>query len=97
MPLTIPSTTYDLLRSTVVQAELMLLRVLEFKLRIPSPLEFLPRYLDRTISDYNALHCGWSGTDDHDGPTSKYRDEYQTVNLMETGVGKAAQLGVVEA
>lgn len=97
MPLTFPFTTYDLLRSAVVQAELMLLRVLEFKLRIPSPLEFLPHYLNRAVGEGNATSCGWDGTKNYDGSTSEQKDDYEIVSLMETGVGKTAQLRAVQA
>ncbi|KAL8858078.1 MAG: hypothetical protein Q9178_005403 [Gyalolechia marmorata] len=50
-PLAIPSPTYDTLRATLVQAELILLRVLAFELRLPSPLEYLQRYLERAMED----------------------------------------------
>ncbi|KAF2497389.1 hypothetical protein BU16DRAFT_580077, partial [Lophium mytilinum] len=50
-PLTISSPIYVALRSTVVAAELLLLRVLRFDAHIPLPLDFLPRYLDRTVGE----------------------------------------------
>jgi len=75
----------------------MLLRVLRFELRIPVPTKFLSRYIDRTISQINAENDGWSATDDYEGSTRDYHDEFQIVDVMETGVGKAAQSRVVEA
>jgi len=60
--LTVPSTKYDVLRATLVQAELLLLRVLGFQLRIPQPLDYLPRYLQRAmdgIADAGEDYGSW--------------------------------------
>ncbi|MCJ1312309.1 hypothetical protein MMC25_005983 [Agyrium rufum] len=46
-PLSTSSEQYDALRSTLVQAEMMLTRVLGFELRVPNPFDFLPRYIVR--------------------------------------------------
>ncbi|KAI9820698.1 MAG: hypothetical protein M1827_005067 [Pycnora praestabilis] len=95
--LTFPSNKYDSLRATVVQAELILLRVLKFELRIILPFEFLPRYLDRTIGGINTGGAGWGGTEDYDGFGKEHRDEYKIVDLMETGTGRACRARAVEA
>lgn len=50
-PLKIPSVEYDALRATLVQAELILLRVLGFELRIASPMEWVGRYLQRAMEE----------------------------------------------
>ncbi|KAI9874799.1 MAG: hypothetical protein M1830_009257 [Pleopsidium flavum] len=96
-PLTFPSVLYDTLRATVVQAELILLRVLKFELRIALPFEFLPRYLDRTVGEVNAGGGGWGGTEDYDGFDKERRDEYKVVDLMDTGIGRAARAKIVDA
>jgi hypothetical protein len=80
-----------------VQAELILLRVLKFELRIPLPFEFLPRYLDRSIGELNAGGGGWSGTEDYDGMRREQREEYKVVRLMETGIARACKAEVVRA
>lgn len=46
--LTYPSELYDELRASLVNAELILLRILKFELRIPTPFE----YLDDLLRDY---------------------------------------------
>ncbi len=90
-PLTIPSATYDTLRATLVQAELVLLRVLAFELRIPLPLDYLPRYLDRTLEDVA------SAGEDYEGWGKEEREEYGVVSAMDTGVGRACKARAVEA
>ncbi|OCL06149.1 hypothetical protein AOQ84DRAFT_83055 [Glonium stellatum] len=95
-PLTFPSSLYDSLRTTLVQAELILLRVLKFELRLALPLDFLPRYLDRTIGEVNAGGGGWGGTEDYDGHEKEHRDEYQMIDLMDTRLGKACRLKAIE-
>ncbi|OCK80456.1 hypothetical protein K432DRAFT_425724 [Lepidopterella palustris CBS 459.81] len=96
-PLAIPSTLYDTLRHTLVRAELILLRVLKFELRIPLPLEFLPRYLDRTIGELNVEGGGWGGTECYEEFEKDRREEFQVMSLMETGVGMACRIKAVEA
>lgn len=96
-PLTLPSVLYDSLRATVVEAELILLRVLKFELRIPLPLEYLPRYLDRTIGEINAGSGGWGGTEDYDGFDKEHHDEYKIADLMETGIARAARAKITDA
>ncbi|KAH0544850.1 hypothetical protein FGG08_001079 [Glutinoglossum americanum] len=96
-PLTFPSELYDSLRATIVQAELMLLRVLKFELRIPLPFEFLPRYLDRTVGELNVGGGGWLGTEDYDGMGKEQRDEYKVARLMETGIARACKAEIVTA
>ncbi|KAH0565957.1 hypothetical protein GP486_000649 [Trichoglossum hirsutum] len=96
-PLTFPSELYDSLRATTVQAELILLRVLKFELRIALPFEFLPRYLDGTVGELNAGGMGWVGTEDYDGMRKEQRDEYKVVRLMETGIGRGCRAEVVRA
>ncbi|KAI9770754.1 MAG: Cyclin- protein fam58a [Geoglossum simile] len=95
--LTFPSELYDTLRATIVQAELMLLLVLKFELRIPLPFEFLPRYLDRTLGELNAGGAGWGGTEDYDGMGREKRAEHKVVGLMETRIGRGCREEVVRA
>jgi len=68
-PLTIPSETYDTLRATLVQAELILLRVLGFELRLASPMDFLGRYLERAME-------GVEAGEDYEGWGREERMEY---------------------
>lgn len=89
-PLVVPSTVYDSLRATLVQAELMLLRILGFELRIPLPLDYLPRYLERamvniTSEDYNT----WGNEE---------KEEYGVVkDAMDTTLGRGCRANAVNA
>ncbi|KAK6360234.1 Cyclin- protein fam58a [Orbilia blumenaviensis] len=49
-PITVPSHKYDALRSTIVTAELHLLRILRFELSHPLPHDYIPRILDKSLS-----------------------------------------------
>ncbi|KAI4102441.1 MAG: hypothetical protein L6R37_004380 [Teloschistes peruensis] len=69
-PLKIPSQEYDILRATLVQSELLLLRVLGFELRIPSPLDYIARYLERATEDVERVG------DDYDGWGREEKEEY---------------------
>lgn len=96
-PLTIPSTAYDTLRATLVRAELILLRVLGFELRIRLPLEYLPQYLERAMSD--RLGRGWEsgGLEDYEAWSKEEKDECGVTGLMDTGLGRACRASAVEA
>ncbi|KAF2200509.1 hypothetical protein GQ43DRAFT_417868 [Delitschia confertaspora ATCC 74209] len=96
-PLLIPSNLYDTLRSTLVQAELILLRVMKFELRKELPFEFASRYLARSMDQINARSDGWLETDDYDGYSGKQKAEYNIVDLMETSIGRICKLKVLEA
>ncbi len=48
-PLTFPSHRYDALRAGVVNSEMILLRALQFDVRLPLPYVHLPRLLDRVV------------------------------------------------
>lgn len=89
--LLVSSTTYDTLRATLVQAELILIRVLGFELRFPLPLEHLPRYLERAIGS-----CANAG-EDYDDWDQEQRDEYGVVGFMETRVARASRAKAVAA
>ncbi|EWC47605.1 hypothetical protein DRE_03225 [Drechslerella stenobrocha 248] len=59
-PLRVPSHKYDTLRATIVTAELHLLRILRFELRLPLPHDYIPRMLDTALAiipgeDYTAI------------------------------------------
>ena len=92
-PLKIPSETYDMLRATLVQAELMLLRVLGFELKLPSPMDYLPRYLERAMEDINDVG------EDYEAWGKEYRAEYGVVEggWMGTRLGKRASEMIVFA
>ncbi|RPB13502.1 hypothetical protein P167DRAFT_486168 [Morchella conica CCBAS932] len=81
-PLTFPSPLYDALRSTLVTAELLLLRVLRFELRLPLPYEYLPRLLERalTLSDPPSAE--------------EERLECRVVDLKDTALGRAVWVKV---
>ena len=88
----IPSTLYDDLRATLVQAELILLRVLGFELRISLPLDFLPRYLERALEDVV------DACEDYDSWGKEEREEYGVLNdLTETGIGRACRTRALRA
>ena len=91
-PLTVPSAIYDTLRATLVQAELMLLRVLGFELRIPIPLTFLPRYLERAMEDVASVG------EDYGQWAKEEKEEYGVVgDVMETSMGRACRARAVSA
>ena len=82
-----------MLRATLVQAELMLLRVLGFELKLPSPMDYLPRYLERAMEDVNDVG------EDYEAWGKEYRAEYGVVEggWMGTRLGKSAREIVVSA
>ena len=83
---------YDTLRATLVQAELMLLRVLGFELRLPLPLDYLSRYLDRAMGD--VADAG----EDYDSWGKEEKEEYGVLHdSMETGLGRACKAKAVAA
>lgn len=91
-PLSVPSETYDNLRATLVQAELMLLRVLGFELRIPLPHEFVPRYLARALEEVS------NTGEDYDSWRKEEKEEYGVVEgMMETGFGRDCKAKAVKA
>ncbi len=91
-PLSVPSAIYDTLRATLVQAELTLLRVLGFELRLPLPLDYLPRYLDRAMG--GVADAG----EDYDSWGKEEKEEYGVLkDSMETGLGRACRAKAVGA
>ena len=85
-PLTVPSAAYDALRATLVQAELTLLRVLGFDLRIPLPIKYLPRYLER------AMRALVDTGEDYDTWGKEEKEEYGVVtDAMDTCLGRACR------
>ena len=90
--LTIPSILYDNLRATLVQAELLLLRVLGFELRLPLPLDYVPRYLHRALQPYLDV------SDDYDSWSREEREEYCVLgHVRGTSLGKRCSEKAVEA
>ena len=90
-PLAIPSPTYDTLRGTVVQAEILLLRILGFELRLPSPLDFLQRYLERAMEDVTDV------AEDYDNWDREGKEEFGIGEIMDTRLARAARQKAVEA
>ena len=74
-----------------MQAELILLRVLAFELRVPLPLDYLPRYLERTFE--NIADAG----EDYDSWGKEEREEYGVIVGTDTRVGRACRTKAVEA
>ncbi|KAG0643978.1 hypothetical protein HOY80DRAFT_879288 [Tuber brumale] len=74
-PLTFPSPLYDSLRSTIVAAELLLLRVLRFDLRVPLPYDFLPRFLEKVLPPVAT-------------PAEEECAETKIVDICETALGR---------
>ena len=90
--LTFPSALYDTLRATLVQAEMILLRVLGFELRPPLPMDYMPRYLERALQDVT------DAAEDYDSWTKEEREEYGVLpGGMDTGMGKACRTKVIQA
>ncbi|MCJ1233562.1 hypothetical protein MMC14_001520 [Varicellaria rhodocarpa] len=90
-PLKVPSTQYDCLRATLVRAELLLLRVLGFELRISTPLDFIERYTDRAMRDLREF------AEDYDRWDLEERQEYGIANRMEIGLGRAVKVKALQA
>ncbi|KAL8762181.1 MAG: hypothetical protein Q9184_001778 [Pyrenodesmia sp. 2 TL-2023] len=92
--LTVPSPKYDVLRATLVQAELILLRILGFELRLPSPMEFFQRYLERALEDVDRVG------EDYNAWDKEAREEYGVLDgdgVMGTRIGRTCRAGVAEA
>ncbi|KAL8873204.1 MAG: hypothetical protein Q9174_001287 [Haloplaca sp. 1 TL-2023] len=89
----IPSPEYDNLRATVVAAELILLRVLGFETRIPSPMDYLQRYLERAMEDVDTVG------EDYETWDKEATEEYGVVvgGISESRMGRICRLRVVEA
>ncbi|KAI4215765.1 MAG: hypothetical protein LQ351_001752 [Letrouitia transgressa] len=85
-----PSRTYDALRATLVQAELILLRTLGFALRAPLPQDFLARYLERAWSPL-------ARDFDVDSWSAEARAEDGAIGAMETRVARGCRGTAVEA
>ena len=91
-PLKAPSDLYDALRATIVQAELSLLRILGFNLRLSLPLEFISRYLEQALAE--VLDAG----EDYRSWGKEEREEYGVVgDVMQTGIGRACRSKVIDA
>lgn len=89
-PLVVPSTVYDSLRATLVQAELMLLRILGFELRIPLPLDYLPRYFERAMGNV--------ASENYDTWGNEEKEEYGIVkDAMDTSLGRACRVKAISA
>lgn len=86
-PLTFPSPLYDTLRSTLVTAELLLLRVLRFELRVPLPYEYLPRLLEKALTLSEQLASA----------SAEDRLESRVVDLKDTALGRAVWVKVGDA
>lgn len=74
-----------------MQAELLLLRVLCFELRLSLPLDFIDRYLERALSDATAV------AEDYDRWGREEREEYGVVGWMNTALGRACRIKAVQA
>ncbi|KAI4102905.1 MAG: hypothetical protein LQ339_004450 [Xanthoria mediterranea] len=91
-PLVIPSPTYDTLRATLVQADLILLRVLGFQLHLPSPLEYLQRYLERAMEGVDTVGEAFDEWD------REAKDEYGVLSeIMEGRMGRRCRAKAVDA
>ncbi|KAL8818116.1 MAG: hypothetical protein Q9223_003177 [Gallowayella weberi] len=91
--LTTQHPTYTILRSTLVQAELILLRVLGFELELSSPLRYLARYLTRAME--HVEKCG----EDFDEWDLEAKDEYGvlTGGIMDGRLGRECRGRAVDA
>ena len=90
--LIIPSALYDNLRATLVQAEVLLLRVLGFELKVSLPLDFIPRYLERAFQD--PVDAG----EDYDSWSMAEKEEYGVLpDVSDTGMGRACRIWAVRA
>lgn len=65
--------------------------MLGFDLRLPHPLEFLPRYLARALEELA------DATEDYEEWDREQREEYGVVGRMDTGVARACRAKAIEA
>ena len=82
-----------MLRATLVQAELILLRVLGFELRVSSPMDYLSKYLDRAMEDVS------DAGKDYEAWGKEERAEYGVTEggWMETRLGRRAREKAISA
>lgn len=70
----------------------MLLRILGFELRIPLPLDYLPRYLERAIGDVA------NASENYDSWGKEEKEEYGVVkDAMDTSIGRACRSKAIRA
>lgn len=70
----------------------MLLRILGFELRIPLPLDYLPRYLERAVEDIA------SASENYDSWGTEEKEEYGVVKVaMDTLLGRACRSKAISA
>ncbi|KAF6240556.1 hypothetical protein HO173_001225 [Letharia columbiana] len=70
----------------------MLLRTLGFELRIPLPLDYLPRYLERAMGDVTGA------SENYDSWGNEDKEEYGVVkDAMDTSFGRACRTKAVSA
>ncbi|KAL8932669.1 MAG: hypothetical protein Q9211_006184 [Gyalolechia sp. 1 TL-2023] len=73
-------------------AELILLRVLGFELRLPSPMEYLQRYIERAMEDVE------EAGENYDSWDREGKEEYRVVDgVMETRLGRMCSQRALEA
>lgn len=82
-PLAIPSATYDSLRATLVRTELVMLRILKFELRVPTPFDFLSGYMAEAMRDFNV------DDDALDLRSQEHKEANRVVDIMSTGIARA--------
>ncbi|MCJ1356757.1 MAG: hypothetical protein MMC33_006753 [Icmadophila ericetorum] len=91
LALAIPSVKYDTFRATVVRAELLLLRVLAFELRIPTPLDYLPRYVERAMED------SLKAAEDYERWGKEEKEELGVIGEMDGGLGRICKIKAAQA
>lgn len=81
-PVQIPSTHYDTLRQTLVTAEVLLLRILKFNIRLTLPHVYLPRILERATTLHGTEHLDEMGYGE--------REEADVIEAGDTPIGREA-------
>ena len=64
---------------------------------MPTPLDFLDRYLARALDEMVMGPRGAQGVEEYESWGTEAREEYGVVERMETGVGRACRAKAVEA
>ena len=74
-----------------MQAEMLLLRLLAFELRVPTPLDFVPRYLARAFKEVQDV------SEDFDRWSKEEKEELGVIECKHGRLERSARLRAIQA